>query len=399
MKVFFLNNGTTHYYNLVLNRLTQVNGLDLTVVVPDRTSANIGDGVYQTREGVSFRVIELPEGKLLSRLSTFRGLAKLLFKERPEVIIFADSYLYTFVLNLPVVFARKLLGIRLIMKSIPFRVPGYDESLQQLSGRSAARRLLGRLNLALRRFAYQVPDAHVNYIDEARTIYGSYGVPAEKIFVTRNSPDTDLLFSVKETSRPSLPPNQHRIVHVGRLVEWKRVDMLLRALARVRTRFPGAELLVIGNGPEREKLEALAAQLKLGSSVTFLGGIYDPHVLGQYLLASSLYVLAGMGGLSINEAMCFGLPVLCSVGDGTEKIIVRDGVNGRFFKDGDEDDLVGKIEELFAHTGIMQAMGVQSERIIREEVNIHTVIDGYRRALSFALKGRQQVNAEGNSGI
>jgi len=90
-----------------------------------------------------------------------------------------------------------------------------------------------------------------------------------------------------------------------------------------------------------------------------------------------------MGGLSINEAMCYGLPVICSIGDGTEKMLVRDGVNGRYFRDGDEDDLIRKISDLLRDPALREKMGARSTRIIREEVNIHTVIDGYLRAFAW----------------
>jgi glycosyltransferase involved in cell wall biosynthesis len=182
-----------------------------------------------------------------------------------------------------------------------------------------------------------------------------------------------------------LPHNPHRLLHVGRLVEWKRVDMLMRAFARVRVRFPDSELLIIGSGPEEEKLKKMADELQLGASVTFLGGVYDQELLGQYYLAASLYVLAGMGGLSINEAMCFGLPILCSICDGTEKVLVREGVNGRYFRDGDEDDLFEKIVYFFDHPEKTQLMGHESEEIIRNEVNIQTVLEGYLRALHFTV--------------
>jgi len=110
-------------------------------------------------------------------------------------------------------------------------------------------RLIRMTMLFLTKFAFIIPDAHVNYIDEAFDILGSYGVPRERIFITRNSPDTDLLFAVGETiasAEPILPQCEHRLVHVGRLVAWKRVDMLIRAFACIKRDFPDAELLIIG---------------------------------------------------------------------------------------------------------------------------------------------------------
>ena len=242
--------------------------------------------------------------------------------------------------------------------------------------------LLRTADLQLRKFAYNVPDAHVNYVDEAYAVYGSYGVPPDKIFITRNSPDTDALFAVRESLKsadPILPPCEHRLLHVGRLVAWKRVDMLLRAFTSVKKRYGGAELLVIGTGPEESKLKDLSAELKIDNAVRFLGGVYDPQLLGGYFMSSTIYVLAGMGGLSINEAMCFGLPIICSVGDGTEKKLVREDINGKYFKDGDEDDLTDKILYLFGRPETRKEMGLRSMEIVRNEINIHTVIDGYKK--------------------
>lgn len=393
----------THYYNLVLNKLSQMEDVELKLVVPKQVSSHIGDGVYQTREGVSFKIIELEEFNLFGLFPSFRGLVQLFLSEKPDIVITADTYIFTFVLNIPVVLTKKLLGIKLIMKSIPFRIPTYQEAKRQVN-ENAKRitRIPGPLNtlllklgmlkrlriavIQLNKFAFNVPDAHVNYVDNAFTIYGSYGVAPSKIFITRNSPDTDLLCSIRESIKPDraiLPACEHRLVHVGRLVAWKRVDMLLRAFARIKQRFDDAELLIIGIGPEEEMLKNLSVALQIDHCVRFLGGVYDPRRLGQYLLSSKIYVLAGMGGLSINEAMCFGLPIICAIGDGTEKKLVYDNINGKYFIDGNEDDLTAKIEYLFSHPALMRQMGIKSTEIIRDEINIHTVIEGYRKAFTY----------------
>ena len=56
--------------------------------------------------------------------------------------------------------------------------------------------------------------------------------------------------------------------------------------------------------------------------------------LAKCFMKAQVYVLAGMGGLSINEAMCYSLPIVCSVCDGTEKHLVYENKNGHFFRDG-----------------------------------------------------------------
>ena len=402
MKIVFINNAMTHYYNLVLSRLNREPGVDLTLVFPGGHSANIGDGVHQTTDGADFRVCVLEEYTRFGVYSFFRGLGGFLLKEKPDVVIMADLYILGMLFNIPVRLIMKFLNIRLIMKSIPFRLQRYDDAKKEICEGSATPPLgtgflsiLGRSKLVclaklkLRKHAYNLPDAHVNYVDEAFDIYGSFGVASDKIFITRNSPDTDKLFAVREdlhTVEPILPPCSHRLVHVGRLVEWKRVDLLLKAFSRVKEEFDDAELLIIGSGPEEQKLKELSEKLGLISGVRFLGGVHDPAHLGAYLMSSTIYVLAGMGGLSINDAMCFGLPVICSVCDGTEKVLVRDGYNGNFFRDGDEDDLVAKILNLFRNPSLVARMGENSTGIIRNEVNIQTVINGYMDAIKYVLK-------------
>lgn len=405
MKVLYIGNGLTHYYNLVLSRLNSEPGIELAVIAPAGKGASIGDGVYQTKVGVNFKLIELKETQKFKFYSTFRGLAHVLRRERPDVVIVPENYLRTFLFDVPVIVAMKSIRAGLILKSIPFRYSTFQEAMSEIAGPSVGiaslpplvnslLRKLGLIRLAkrgmltMKKRVLNLPDAHVNYV-EAYEYWKSYGISRDKIFITRNSPDTDMLFLTREkleTEQRILPHNPYRLLHVGRLVEWKRVDMLMRAFARVRVRFPDSELLIIGSGSEEEKLKRLAVELQLGASVSFLGGVYDQQLLGQYYLASSLYVLAGMGGLSINEAMCFGLPVLCSVCDGTEKVLVREGVNGMYFKDGDENDLVEKITWLFERPDISQQMGRHSEDIIRNEVNIRTVIKGYVDSLEYVVK-------------
>lgn len=410
MKVFYIGNALTHYFNLVLSRLNSVPGIELVVIAPVGIAASVGDGVYQTKDGINFKLIELEESTRFNFYTTFKGLAKALLQEQPDVVIVADNFLRAFLYDSKVVAAMRSIRAGLVLKSIPFRCTSYQEALRLINESSngfaflpsfanSFLRKLGLVQLAKRyllavnRRALNLPDAHVNYV-EAYEYWKSYGIPKRKIFITRNSPDTDMLLAIRkkiESEPPLLPNNRFRLIHVGRLVAWKRVDLLMHGFARIRQRFPGAELLVVGSGPEETKLKAIASELRLGSSVKFVGAVYEPKLLGKYYLASSLYVLAGMGGLSINEAMCFGLPILCSVCDGTEKVLVRDGINGKYFTDGDENDLAQKIEWLFDHPKKMLNMGRKSEEIIRNEVNISTVIGKYVEAIKYAEKQKNDL--------
>jgi glycosyltransferase involved in cell wall biosynthesis len=176
------------------------------------------------------------------------------------------------------------------------------------------------------------------------------------------------------------------MIHLSRLVKWKKVDLLINAFAEIKKEYKDAELLIIGEGAEKENLIKQTKDLCLETSVKFLGAIYDIEILGKYIMSSTVYVLAGMGGLSINDAMIFGLPIICSVCDGTEKKLVRDGYNGLFFKEDDLHDLVSKIKYIFDNPNEAKQMGLNSVKIIEKEVNIHIVINRYLDAFRYVLQ-------------
>ena len=90
-----------------------------------------------------------------------------------------------------------------------------------------------------------------------------------------------------------------------------------------------------------------------------------------------------MGGLSINEAMAFGKPILCSICDGTEKKLVRDGYNGYIFENGNLESLKSKLVKLISEDDKIIAFGKNSESIIRNEINLQTVISGYLSAFEY----------------
>jgi glycosyltransferase involved in cell wall biosynthesis len=408
MKVLFMFGGLPHYYNLVLNRLNQVPGLEVVVVAPANQSKNVGAGVHQTLAGIDFKVHLLEEYQTVYGKTFFKNFGRLIRQEKPDVIVTIWPYVVGFVYNLPLLALIKSRGIRLILKEIPFKIPKYHDARQfyaegglinedlktNLNRNSFLFRLKYDVVTHVRKLYYNLMDAHVNYIEEAYDIIGSYGVDKRKIFITYNSPDTDIIYAAKERIKHApaiLPPNPHRLLHVGRLIKWKRVDMLIDVFSRLKIVYPDAELVIVGNGPEEVALKKQVQALGLDTSVRFTGAIYDIETLGRYFTAASVYVLAGLGGLSINEAMTFEKPVVCSACDGTEKKLVRERYNGRYFKEGDADSLYYVLNELLADPQQLLQMGKRSEEIIRKEVNIHTVIKGYIEAFNFVTQNKHHL--------
>ncbi len=435
MRVLFVGIGLTHYYNQVLNKLSKQPEIELYNLADANGRGHGGAGVYETTDAVEFKVVYRPQVvfKKFSdyRYHGFRDFLSLLSEIRPDIIVVSEMF-SEFIFSTAVWPTVKEFNIKIIMKNIPFRLLPYKEAKERIISGAAdhdytpwfvvyLRKLLIRARanvmyvaavklvklfktdkwyrrhfgrdvqlklLELKKRQYELCDAHADYVEAAYPLFGSYGIPKEKIFITYNSPDTDFLFEVRkkiEALPALLIPNTHRLLHVGRLIEWKRVDMLIKSFVAIKKEFSDAELLIIGTGPLEDSLKKLAKQLDVETSVKFIGGVYKPEELGRYLLASTVYVLAGMGGISINDAMVFGKPIICSICDGTEKKLVYDSYNGFYFKDGDEVDLTDKIRKIFNNPELAKTMGNNSTEIIRNDINIHTVIRGYLAAFHYVL--------------
>ena len=398
MKLMSLAGGLPHYYNLVLNKLQREMGVEVCVVVPASKGATLGAGVFESKDGIEFKVFYQEEYTTYYGKKFFRGLKELILQEKPDVLMVNWPYQASFVFYPSWYNFLRRNNVALISKEIPFQVPHYNEAISYyLQGGGVTENnqahqkntsILARVKFMIvretRRLFSNLVDAHINYLDEAVLMHASYGVPAEKVFVTANSPDTDALLATANELK-DVQANPYRLLHIGRLVKWKQVDVLIEAAISLHAKYPQTELSIVGDGPE---LEALKAQAAGYDFIQFHGGIYDPTELGKITCESGIYVLAGMGGLSINEAMCFSKPVVCSVADGTEKRLVREGFNGHFFESGSVASLTSVIEKLFADPAQIAEMGKRSQEIIEKEINIHTVLGNYMEAFKFAIAKR-----------
>ncbi len=389
MKVIFTFGGLPHYLVALLNKLQDFDNLDIIVVIPDKKSKTLGHGVELTDQGNRFRIIRSEEYLTYYGKPSLRNLPSIIKDEKPDIFITLWPYVLSLIFNPKLKRTLRRCGSKIVLREIPFQTPAYDdfisyyrhqpvydENLESIKPGGIKFFIWAVLNAFLRKRYYRIVDAVLHYTEENQYIPESYGVSSDRIFVTYNSPDTERLMKIREelNSDPGFTGySPYKIIHVGRLVAWKRVDLLLQAVATLVNDYPQTELLIIGRGPEKENLERLSEKLNITENVIFAGDVYEPEKLGKHLMSASVYVLAGMGGLSINEAMCFGKPVICSRCDGTEKTLVENGVNGYFFREGDAIDLVEKISLMFKEPGRSNEMGMESLRIIKTKVNLEVV--------------------------
>jgi glycosyltransferase involved in cell wall biosynthesis len=221
-------------------------------------------------------------------------------------------------------------------------------------------------------FLYQF-DAMISYSQRGADEYAALGFPHNKIFVAHNSVSPPPAFPVPV--RPLTFDGRPCILFVGRLQLRKRVADLLRACSRLE---PNPRLVIVGDGPERKELEALAQ--KIYPSAEFAGARHGQE-LRTHFIEADLFVLPGTGGLAIQEAMSYGLPVIVAEGDGTQDDLVRKE-NGWQIPPGDFGALVSTMQDALSDVARLRRMGEESYRIVREEINIERMVETFVRALN-----------------
>ncbi|HMX20565.1 MAG TPA: glycosyltransferase [Anaerolineales bacterium] len=247
------------------------------------------------------------------------------------------------------------------------KVIGWGLGSPPLSGPLAGFRQKSRISF-LSKF-----DALLAYSQRGADEYAALGFPREKIFVAHNS------VSPKPITNYQSPITNHQlpttILFVGRLQARKRVDHLLRACAEMDSK---PRLMIVGDGPERAALESLAKDVY--PSAEFIGAKHGAD-LKPYFEQADLFVLPGTGGLAVQEAMSYGLPVIVAKGDGTQDDLVRDG-NGWQIQPEDYGALVSTMKNALSDTARLRKMGTESFRIVSEEINIQKMVEVFVDALN-----------------
>jgi glycosyltransferase involved in cell wall biosynthesis len=215
-------------------------------------------------------------------------------------------------------------------------------------------------------------DGMICYSQRGADEYASLGFPLDNLFVAHNSVSASPTWPIPD--RPDTFQERPCILFVGRLQLRKNVDLLLGACAEIESQ---PRLIIVGDGPERSELEALAEQVY--PAAEFVGARHGAE-LKPYFTEADLFVLPGTGGLAVQEAMSYGLPVIVARGDGTQDDLVR-AWNGWQVPPDDFDALLATMRDALSDVARLRRMGEESYRIVKEEINIEKMVETFVRAL------------------
>ena len=265
-------------------------------------------------------------------------------------------------------------------------------TLGRLPGRrhTDANRLYGVVAERMERSA----GALLGYSSLALGYFRRMGYLRKRSFRAVNSVDTRAIFCRRgpDLLKAVTVKREHSIIartvvlFAGALTSGKRVDRLINAVARLTCDPAEVQLMIVGDGAERGRLEGLVRDLSLERLVIFVGQVVDG--VGAYFEASDLFVLPGLGGLAISEALAHGLPVICTRADGCEVDLVRDGHTGYRILAVDEEvlqkELVQRIGALAANPTLRAAMSSAASELMQSEQSFDNYVADVAEAIEYA---------------
>jgi glycosyltransferase involved in cell wall biosynthesis len=204
-----------------------------------------------------------------------------------------------------------------------------------------------------------------------------WGAAAHRVRVVHNAVDFERFGDAPPPpeARARLGLSGRILLSIARLTAWKGVDQLIAALGQLRGH-DDVQLVQCGEGPEEERLRALARQVGVQDRVHFRGRVPREEI-PLYLRAAELFALySGYEGLPhvVLEAMAAGVPVLVSDRGGNVEV-VEDGVNGRVVPYDDAAALVRALDQLLSDAALGRRLAARAREQVAERYGWPRLVD------------------------
>lgn len=212
----------------------------------------------------------------------------------------------------------------------------------------------------IKRIVFKRADETFTYGNYARELMIKEGFKAEHIHTLHNSLDYEKQLKLRNSGLESdvyakhFGNNYPVLVFIGRLTPVKKLDMVIEALSKLKIKGELYNLIFVGDGTERQKLESMAKQLDVENQVWFYGACYDERENAELIYNSDLCVAPGNVGLTAMHTMVFGTPVISHDNlpyQMPEFEAITPEKTGNFFKYNDVDSLTEEISRWFSLYG------------------------------------------------
>ncbi|MDM8006731.1 MAG: glycosyltransferase family 4 protein [Phycisphaerae bacterium] len=376
-KVLFVQRNYPHYRRAIFQKLATHPLIDLTLLYGEQAGPG---GLANVADDPIVRCVVRPiwfvpgTGR---KVCSIPHMLEYVRRERWDVLIVSNDL---YCLNLfPALYAARRRNTKICIFSIGF--PQYKQWLRD------------KVRVWL---AHRV-DAMILYSYAHRQRYIDLGVPGEKIFVAPNAVDVDGIRKAEAQMTPeSLRDFKvrnglegHRVlIHAGRMVENKRLDLLLRAAAQVIRKVPALKLVLLGDGPMTEPWKRLAQELEMADHVLWPGTVVNHEELCYWFHSSDLCVAPGQQGLIANLSHSYGVPLItsdCERLQGPEIQVFTNGKTGLLYAYENVHDLADKISNLLVDEDRRLQMSSSARDVVFNQFTIDTMCQGFIDGIQYVM--------------
>ena len=231
-----------------------------------------------------------------------------------------------------------------------------------------------KIKLLLRKIFLKLANHNLVYGERAKKLMIDYGFKHNKVSVVYNSinydQQLDLFQKLENEKKYSIFKNNYPVLlFIGRLTKQKKVSQLIEAVKLLNEKL-NFNLLIIGEGKEKLKLEELAQDLIIENRCIFYGKSYNEDELSRLIYNSDLTVSPGNVGLTAIHSLSYGTPV-CSHSNLSNQMpeveSIIEGKNGFLFEENNVLNMVEKIEKWFSSNQNINKIDIR--KIIHEKYN------------------------------
>jgi len=227
----------------------------------------------------------------------------------------------------------------------------------------------------------------------------SLGAVKDRITVVRPSPEfpADTVVpeaKLAETRQKYGLEGVFTVLSVGRLVARKGFDIGIKALAELKNRGQKARLVIVGDGPERKRLEKLAAELDLAEAVVFAGAAAADELAALYSACDVLVMTPKSLGADVEgfgivylEANLFGKPAIGSRSGGVPEAVLHEET-GLLVQPGDALELAEAVQRLASDPALKERLGANGRRRVLEQFGWPRQAAAFGAALDHITVGR-----------
>jgi glycosyltransferase involved in cell wall biosynthesis len=353
-RVAFVSPEPTPYRSPLLDRVASAGEIDLTVIYAAHTVAGRTWKVEPLHRAVFLDGLKIPglRGVFRHDYPLTPGIWKALREARPDCVVVSGWSTFAAQAALSWCRARRVPYVLLVESHDAGPKPGWRRRVKEtvvppIVKRAASVLVTGSLareSMLAQGAAPERVRVFANTVDVVR-----YGERADELASRRDELRAGFALSTEEVA----------VLTVARLAPEKSIDVLLHAVAQA-----GLAALVVGEGPERTRLEQLARELEV--KATFTARPWE-QVVEAYAAGDVFALLSAHEpwGVVVNEAAACGLPLVLSDRVGAARDLLRDGENGVLVPAGDIAAAAAALRRLAVAPELRRRMGARSRELAR----------------------------------